>query len=140
VTTASSDGDRTRPAIEDYGLIGDTRTAALVASDGAIDWMCVPRFDGQPVFGRLIGGPNAGTFAMGPAGPCPAVERRYRPGTATIETTWACGGGQLTLTEAMIAGVTGTLLPSTLLVRRLAATGGPVEAVVLFDPHLGDQQ
>jgi GH15 family glucan-1,4-alpha-glucosidase len=54
--------------IEDYGLVGDTRTAALVGSDGAIDWLCVPRFDGQPVFGRLVGGPAAGTFRMGQPG------------------------------------------------------------------------
>ncbi|HXQ56292.1 MAG TPA: trehalase-like domain-containing protein, partial [Actinomycetes bacterium] len=60
-------GERARP-IEGYGLLGDTRTAALVALDGAIDWLCVPRFDGQPVFGRLVGGPAAGTFRMGPAG------------------------------------------------------------------------
>ena len=56
------------PPIADYGLIGDTRTAALVSGDGAIDWLCVPRFDGEPLFGRLVGGPPAGTFRVGPAG------------------------------------------------------------------------
>src|SRR5215211_2520368 len=117
--------------IEDYGLLGDTRTAALVGSDGAVDWLCVPRFDGQPVFGRLVGGPAAGTFRMGPDGAATVTARRYRPHTATLETTWDTPGGRLTLTEGMIADVTGQLLPSSLLVRRLTATGGPVDAVIV---------
>jgi GH15 family glucan-1,4-alpha-glucosidase len=125
--------------IENYGLISDTRTAALVAPDGAIDWMCVPRFDGQPVFGRLIGGPIAGHFTFGPAHPADVVRRAYRRDTATLETTWDCGGARLTLVEGMIAEVAGTLLPCTLLVRRITATGGPVEAVVDFDPRLGEE-
>jgi len=129
-------GERARP-IEDYGLLGDTRTAALAGSDGAIDWLCVPRFDGQPVFGRLVGGPAAGTFGMGPTGAATVIARRYRPHTATLETTWDTPGGRLTLTEGMIADVTGRLLPSSLLVRRLTAPDGPVEAVIEFDPHLG---
>ncbi|HET8788494.1 MAG TPA: trehalase-like domain-containing protein, partial [Actinomycetes bacterium] len=124
--------------IEDYGLLGDTRTAALVGSDGAIDWLCVPRFDGQPVFGRLVGGPAAGTFRFGPAGAATVIARRYRPHTATLETTWDTPGGRLTLTEGMIADVTGRLLPSSLLVRRLTAAGGPVDAVIEFDPRLGE--
>ncbi|HEV2917698.1 MAG TPA: trehalase-like domain-containing protein, partial [Actinomycetota bacterium] len=127
--------DKARP-IEDYGLLGDTRTAALVGSDGAIDWLCVPRFDGQPVFGRLVGGPAAGTFRMGPAGAATVMVRRYRPHTATLETTWDTPGGRLILTEGMIADVTGRLLPSSLLVRRLTAADGPVEAVIEFDPRL----
>ena len=126
------------PPIGDYGLIGDTRTAALVSSDGAIDWLCVPRFDGEPVFGRLVGGPPAGTFRVGPARAAAVVERRYRRHTATLETTWAVGGRRLTLTEAMVAEVTGRLLPATLLVRRLSAEGGAVDAVVEFDPRLGE--
>src|SRR5215211_3638917 len=130
-------GERARP-IEDYGLLGDTRTAALIGSDGAIDWLCVPRFDGQPVFGRLVGGPAAGTFRMGPAGAAAVIARRYRPHTATLETTWDTPGGRLTLTEGMIADVTGQLLPSSLLVRRLTAAGGPVDAVIEFDPRLGE--
>ena len=128
-----ADGPR-RP-IGDYGLIGDTRTAALVSSDGAIDWMCVPRFDGDPLFGRLVGGPGAGTFRVGPARAGSTDRRRYRPGSATLETTWESAGGQLTLTEGMVAELAGRLLPTTLLVRRLTAEGGPVEAVVEFDPR-----
>ena len=128
-----------RPAIEEYGLIGDTRTAALAAADGSIDWMCLPRFDGQPVFGRLVGGAGAGHFTLGPAHPAAVVSRRYRRDTATLETTWDCRGGRLTLSEGMIAEVTGTLLPSTLLVRRLTVTSGPVEALVDFDPRLGER-
>jgi hypothetical protein len=54
--------------IGSYGLLGDARTAALVSEDGAIDWLCLPRFDGEPLFGRLVGGPLAGTFRVGPAG------------------------------------------------------------------------
>ncbi len=65
--------------ISDYGLIGDTRTAALVSSAGAIDWLCLPRFDGVPVFARLIGGPEGGTFRLGPAEPYELVRRRYPP-------------------------------------------------------------
>jgi GH15 family glucan-1,4-alpha-glucosidase len=74
------------PPIEDYAMLGDTRTAALVAPDGSIDWLCVPRFDGEPVFGRLVGGSGAGSFRLGPAGPAGSFSvraRRYRPDSAT---------------------------------------------------------
>jgi GH15 family glucan-1,4-alpha-glucosidase len=70
--------------IGEYGLLGDTRTAALVAADGSVDWMCVPRFDGEPLFGRLVGGPPAGRFRVGPAGltvePGRPVAVTVRPG------------------------------------------------------------
>ncbi|GAA2705089.1 glycoside hydrolase family 15 protein [Micromonospora olivasterospora] len=125
------------PPIGDYGLLGDTRTAALVAGDGGIDWLCVPRFDGDPLFGRLVGGPEAGTFRVGPARPAAVVERRYRQHTATLTTTWAAGSGRLTLTEAMVAEISGRLLPTTLVVRRLSAEEDAVDAVVEFDPRLG---
>ena len=126
--------------IGSYGLLGDTRTAALVSDGGAIDWLCVPRFDGEPLFGRLVGGPPAGTFRVGPAGPATLVERHYRRNTATLETTWAVDGGRLALTEAMVAEVAGRLLPATVLVRRLSAETGPVDAVIEFDPRLGVQR
>ena len=55
-----------RVPIGAYGLIGDTRSAALIAPDGSIDWWCVPRFDDPPLFGRLVGGAEAGWFSVGP--------------------------------------------------------------------------
>jgi len=123
--------------IEDYGLIGDTRTAALVAPDGSLDWMCVPRFDGEPVFARLVGGAEGGRFRIGPDHAAVVIGRRYRPATVTLETTWAAGPGRLTLTEGMVAELDGRLLPTTLLVRQLTATGAPVTAGVQFDPRFG---
>ncbi|MEU4475611.1 glycoside hydrolase family 15 protein [Micromonospora sp. NPDC023888] len=128
---------RSSAPISDYGLLSDTRTAALVASDGAMDWLCVPRFDGEPLFGRLVGGPDAGTFRVGPARPATVVERRYRQHTATLETTWAVGSSRLSLTEAMVAEVSGRLLPTTLIVRRLSAEHAAADVVVEFDPRLG---
>lgn len=124
--------------IEDYGLLGDTRTAALVSSDGAIDWLCAPRFDSPPVFGRLVGGQAAGTFQAGPAEPAAVLARRYRSHTATLQTTWQVGDGRLTLTEGMVAEVAGRLLPATVLVRRLSAEGCAVEARIDFDPRRGE--
>src|SRR5215468_6408987 len=97
------------PPIEEYGLIGDTRTAALIAANGAIDWLCVPSFDGEPIFGRLVGGAAGGGFRLGPAGTARVARRRYRPESATLETVWDCGGGTLTLTDAMVAEVAGRL-------------------------------
>ncbi len=135
--TSRDDGGGDQLPIEDHVLLGDTRTAALVGSDGAINWMCIPRFDSEPVFGRLVGGPTAGTFKLGPEGPARVVARRYRPATVTAETTWETATGRLTLTEGMIGEVTGRLLPATLLVRRLSATGGPIQATIMFDPRLG---
>ncbi|MEV4658723.1 glycoside hydrolase family 15 protein [Micromonospora sp. NPDC049301] len=137
--TGGHDTTAPRPSapISDYGLLGDTRTAALVAGDGGIDWLCVPRFDGEPLFGRLVGGPDAGTFRIGPARPATVVQRRYRQHTATLETTWSVGGGRLTLTEGMVAEVSGRLLPTTLIVRRLSTEQAAVDAVVEFDPRFG---
>src|SRR5215471_15227602 len=126
----------TRP-IADYGLIGDTRTAALVASDGSIDWMCIPHFDRDPVFGCLVGGSEAGSFRIAPDSHYDVLARRYRPDTATLETTWAVGTSRVTLTEGMVADLGGHLLPASLLVRQVRVEGPPVPMRVEFDPRLG---
>jgi GH15 family glucan-1,4-alpha-glucosidase len=132
---------RTPPPIEDYGLIGDTRTAALAASDGSIDWLCLPRFDGEPVFARLVAGSDGGHFSITPREESMVVARRYRPHCATLETTWSIDTGvTVTLAEAMIANVAGTGLSATLLVRRIAAEGGSAEVVIEFSPRFGEQR
>lgn len=129
---------RRRVAIGDYGLIGDTRTPALVAPDGSIDWWCLPRFDSPPVFGRLVGGDDAGWFDTGPGEPSRLERRRYRDATTTLETTWSVDGGQLTLADSMIAETSGHLLPTTTLVRRLTARGRPVRVSMRLSPRFGE--
>ena len=72
--------------IEDYGLIGDTQTAALVGRNGSIDWLCLPRFDSGACFAALLGDENHGCWQIAPANEIKAVRRRYRPDTLVLET------------------------------------------------------
>ncbi|MEU7938521.1 trehalase-like domain-containing protein [Microbispora bryophytorum] len=65
--------------IEDYALIGDMHTAALVGRDGSVDWLCLPRFDSGACFAALLGGPSAGRWLLAPAGGGTCTGRRYRP-------------------------------------------------------------
>lgn len=122
------------PAIEDHALIGDTRTAALVTRRGEIDWMCVPTFESKPVFGALIGGERGGRFSIAPTS-LRRIERRYRPGTPILETEWETSTGRARLTDGLVADVSHELLPQLLLVRRLEALEGRVEASMIFDPR-----
>jgi GH15 family glucan-1,4-alpha-glucosidase len=73
-------------AIEKYALIGDCHTAALVGSDGSIDWLCFPRFDSGACFAALLGGPEHGRWLLAPSAPVRRVRRRYRGDTLILET------------------------------------------------------
>ncbi len=66
--------------IEDYALVGDLQTAALVGRDGSIDWLCLPRSDSAACFGALLGEPRHGRWLIAPSAPVVGVRRRYRPG------------------------------------------------------------
>ena len=126
-----------RVPIGAYGLIGDTRSAALVAPDGSIDWWCVPRFDNPPLFGRLVGGPEAGWFTVGPGETAAVAARAYRPDTATLITTWSVEGGELELADGLVAEIDGRFLPATVLVRRLSTRGRTVRTRLHLVPRFG---
>ncbi|HEX2050117.1 MAG TPA: glycoside hydrolase family 15 protein [Actinomycetota bacterium] len=124
------------PTIEGYALVGDTRTAALVSRAGSIDWMCVPRFDAPPLFGRLVDRDAGGSFSIDVAGTTSAT-RRYLDGSAVLETAITSSTGRARVTDAMVGDVTGRLLPHNVLVRKLVCDAGDVTVDVTFDPRHG---
>jgi GH15 family glucan-1,4-alpha-glucosidase len=90
--------------IEDYALIGDTRTAALVARDGSIDWLCLPQFDSGACFAALVGDEENGTWQLAPQGTVTASHRAYREDSLVLETTHEADGGRVRVVDAMLAG------------------------------------
>ena len=87
--------------IEDYGLIGDTQTCALVSRAGSVDWMCVPRFDAGACFAALLGGEGHGFWRISPAAGTRSVTRRYRSNSLVLETDFEADGGLLRVTDCM---------------------------------------
>ena len=91
------------PPIADYAFLSNCHTGALVAPDGAIDWLCVPRFDAPSVFGTLLDR-EAGTFRLGPFGVNVPTARIYEPGTNVVATTWATSTGWAVVFDALTMG------------------------------------
>ena len=87
--------------IEDYALIGDCQTAALVGNDGSIDWLCLPRFDSGACFAALLGGPEHGRWLLAPRVPVKRVDRTYRDGSLILDTTFETDGAEVTVTDCM---------------------------------------
>jgi GH15 family glucan-1,4-alpha-glucosidase len=87
--------------IEDYGLIGDMRSAALVGRNGSIDWLCLPRFDSASCFAALLGNEQHGHWLMAPAVGGAAASRRYRPGTLVLESDFETADGVVRVTDFM---------------------------------------
>jgi GH15 family glucan-1,4-alpha-glucosidase len=87
-------------AIEDYAMIGDCRTAALVSKDGSVDWLCWPRFDSSACFAALLGSPANGRWRIAPAAPY-KVSRRYWPGTMILETLFETDTGAVAVIDFM---------------------------------------
>lgn len=87
--------------IEDYGVIGDTQTAALVGRDGSIDWLCLPRFDSGACFAALLGTGDHGCWRVAPAGATTATTRRYRGDTLVLESTFETPDGCVRVVDFM---------------------------------------
>jgi GH15 family glucan-1,4-alpha-glucosidase len=87
--------------IEDYGLIGDLHTAALVGRDGSIDWLCLPRFDSPACFAALLHDERAGHWSLAPAGASSCTRRRYRGHSLVLETEWETPDGTVRLVDLM---------------------------------------
>ncbi len=116
--------------IEDYALIGDLQTGALVACDGSIDWLCLPRFDSGACFAALLGNPEHGRWLIAPAGGTRAARRRYRPGSLVLETEFETTAGAVRVVDCMpprahraelvrvVSGVRGTVELETELIAR----------------------
>ena len=116
--------------IEDYGLIGDCETAALVSKDGSIDWLCWPRFDSGACFAALLGDTNNGRWRISPTADNPRITRCYRPNTLILETTFITPDGEVMLIDFMplragasdlvrlVVGMHGTVPMSTELIVR----------------------
>jgi GH15 family glucan-1,4-alpha-glucosidase len=87
--------------IEDYALIGDCLTAALVGRDGSIDWLCWPSFDSDACFAALLGTSDNGRWLIAPKDKPKAIKRAYRKDTLILETTFECAHGEVTLIDFM---------------------------------------
>ena len=132
--------------IADYAFLSDCHTGALVAPDGAIDWLCVPRFDSPSVFGSLLDR-GAGAFRLGPFGINVPLARTYEPGTNVLSTTWHTPTGWLVVRDALVMGPRrgeDTITPHTrppadddaehLLVRTAVCIEGSVEVELVCEP------
>ncbi|MES1171319.1 MAG: trehalase-like domain-containing protein, partial [Actinomycetota bacterium] len=87
--------------LEDYGLIGDLESAALVGRNGAIDWLCLPRFDSASCFAALLGDERHGRWLLAPSGEVRSIARRYRPGTLILETEFETDDGAVRVIDFM---------------------------------------
>ena len=90
--------------IEDYAIIGDTRSGSLVGKNGSVDWLCAPRFDSPAFFAALLGTETNGQWQIAPAGEVRRVERRYRQGTLVLETDFETEDGVVRLVDCMGLG------------------------------------
>lgn len=87
--------------IEDYALLGDTRTAALVSKDGSVDWLCAPRFDSPACFAALLGSADNGRWLLAPTALPHAIKRRYREDTLVLETEYETDTGSVRVIDTM---------------------------------------
>jgi GH15 family glucan-1,4-alpha-glucosidase len=121
--------------IADYAVIGNKRTAALVALDGSIDWLALPAFDSPSAFGALLDSRHGGRFSLAPTVPF-RVRRRYLPATNVLETTFATDAGSVRVTDAMSRPIARGLLWNQV-IRRIDGLAGRVPLAWRVEPRFG---
>jgi alpha,alpha-trehalase len=134
------------PPIADYAFLSDCHTGALIAPDGAVDWLCVPRFDSPSIFGSLLDR-QAGAFRFGPYGINVPSEIAYEPGTNVLRSTWKTPSGWVVVRDALTMGARAgadTVTPHTrppadddadhTLVRTVECIDGQVEVELVCEP------
>jgi GH15 family glucan-1,4-alpha-glucosidase len=124
------------PSIADHGLIGDLRTAALVARDGTVDWLCVPRFDGPSVFAAILDGERGGHWRLAPTCAVSATHQFYFPDSNVLITRFLTEDGVVEVQDLMPVGATDDALPRGLL-RRVVAVRGAMELATEVAPRFG---
>src|SRR5215471_6545131 len=124
-------GDAMASKIEDYGLIGNTYTSALVSRSGSIDWLCAPRFDSDACFSALIGYDEHGRWGLRPTVTVRETRQRYRDDTMILETEFVCDGGVVRIIDFMPMG------DRCEIVRIVEGVEGEVPLEMLLDVRFG---
>jgi len=143
--------DRIAPVpIGDHGFLSDGEVSALLAPDGTVTWMCLPRFDAPSVFGSILGGRRAGDFRLAPLDVGVPAQRRYLPGTMILETSWGTPTGWIIVRDVLLIGpwhhardrsVTYRRTPTDyeaehVLLRTVRCVSGEVQTVMNCEPVL----
>ena len=133
----NTNGNLPWPDIQDYGIIGDCRSAALISRDGSIDWLCWPRFDKAAIFAAILDKERGGRWRIAPVKPA-TIERRYVGDSNVLETRFVSGMGEVVLTDVMPgasqAAHHSAMLPDHEIIRKVICQSGELELEIEFSP------
>jgi GH15 family glucan-1,4-alpha-glucosidase len=138
LSTLRNSAGATWPQIQDYGIIGDCRSAALVSREGYIDWLCWPRFDSPSIFAALLDRERGGYWRISPVGAV-TIKRKYRADSNVLETQFNTESGTAILTDVMASGSgalqADELLPDHEILRRVECQSGEMQVAIDFCPR-----